>query len=131
MSLLTKREDSKIAANLQRRESGEQFRIVDPASLPEKPYNQVQRMGIIAAGAVAGLVSGVLLVALLAFTDSSFRREEDVVRTLSLPVLALVPVMGSSRELRMKRLRAVAGNLIAAAALIGSLAFVAFWRLHR
>ena len=131
MSLLTKREDSKIAANLQRRESGEQFRIVDPASLPEKPYNQVQRMGIIASGAVAGLIAGGLLVAFLAFSDSSFSREEDVTRTLSLPVLAIVPVMGQSRELRLRRLRAVAGNIFAAAALIGSVAFVAFWRLHR
>ena len=44
-SLLTKREDSKIAANLERRQIGEQFRILDPASLPERPYNQTQRMG--------------------------------------------------------------------------------------
>ena len=33
-SLLTKREDSKLAANLERRQIGEQFRILDPASLP-------------------------------------------------------------------------------------------------
>lgn len=131
MSLLTKREDSKIAANLQRREIGEQYRIVDPASLPEKPYNQVQRMGLIASGGVAGLVFGVLIVGLLAFRDSSFTREDDVVRALALPVLALVPVMGSPRELRLRRWRAVAANLAAAAALFGSVAMVVYWRLHR
>jgi len=131
MSLLTKREDSKIAANLQRREIGEQFRIVDPASLPEKPYNQVQRMGIIASGAAGGLVFGIVLVGFLAFHNSTFSREEDVVRALSLPVLALVPVMGNPRELRLRRLRVVAGNLFAAVALFGSVAMVAYWRLHR
>ena len=39
-SLLMKREDSLIAANLERRQIGEQFKILDAASRPEKPYNQ-------------------------------------------------------------------------------------------
>jgi capsular polysaccharide biosynthesis protein len=131
MSLLTKRQDSKLAGNLQRREIGEQFRIVDPASLPEKPYNQVQRTGMIVSGAVAGLVFGVLIVAFLAFHDSTLRTEDDVVRTLSLPVLALVPVMDSGRELRLRRLRAVAGNITAVVALLGSATWVVLWRLSR
>ena len=38
-SLLRKREDSKLAANLERRQIGVQFRIVDPASLPGSPAN--------------------------------------------------------------------------------------------
>ena len=38
-SLLMKREDSMIAANLERRQIGEQFRLVDAASRPERPYN--------------------------------------------------------------------------------------------
>ena len=39
MSLLKKREDSKLAENLVRRQIGEQFKILDAASLPQKPYN--------------------------------------------------------------------------------------------
>src|SRR5690606_27290437 len=39
-SLAQKREDSKLAANLERRQIGEQFRIIDPASLPVRPFNQ-------------------------------------------------------------------------------------------
>src|SRR6185503_8134211 len=35
-NLLTKREDSKVAANLERRQIGENFKILDPARLPEK-----------------------------------------------------------------------------------------------
>ena len=57
-SLLMKREDSKIAANLERRQIGEQFRVVDPASLPEKPYNQLQRLGAMASGPVCRLGTG-------------------------------------------------------------------------
>ena len=39
-SLLSKKEDSKLAANLERGQIGEQFRILDPASLPERPSNR-------------------------------------------------------------------------------------------
>ena len=53
-NLLMKREDSVIAANLERRQIGEQFKLLDVASLPEKPYNQLQRLGVMASGAASG-----------------------------------------------------------------------------
>jgi len=130
-SLLTKREDSKIAADLERQQIGEQFRILDPASLPEKPYNQMQRLAMIGAGAIGGLVLGLLIIAALELADSSFLREEDVVRTLSLPVLAVVPVLGLDRDRRLDTVRAVAKNAVASLALIASVAIVVWWRLHR
>ena len=55
-SLLLKREDSMMAANLERRQIGEQFRILDPASMPEKPFNLLPRLAVTLSGAVAGLV---------------------------------------------------------------------------
>ena len=130
MSLLTKREDSKIAANLERRQIGEQFKILDPASLPEKPFNQTQRLMVIASGAVAGLGLGLLLAAFLEFRDSSLNREEDIVRVLSLPVLALIPAMASNRERRSRRLKIIAVNVTAGAALVASTVILVIWRLH-
>ena len=44
-TLLAKREDSKVAADLERRQIGEQFRILDPAPLPARPSNQMPRAG--------------------------------------------------------------------------------------
>ena len=102
-SLLMKREDSKLAANLERRQIGEQFRILDPASLPERPHNQKQRLGVLAGGALGGLAVGLLLVGLLEYRDSTFKREEDVHRVLDLPVLALIPLMESEHEERAGR----------------------------
>ena len=64
-SLLTKHEESKIAADLQHRQVGEQFRILDPASLPEKPYNHLLQIGVALGGALAGLLLGLGLVAFL------------------------------------------------------------------
>ena len=37
-SLLAKREDSKLAANLERRQIGEQFTLLDAARVPERPF---------------------------------------------------------------------------------------------
>jgi len=130
-SLLTKREDSKIAANLERREIGEQFKILDAASLPERPYNQSQRLAMIGAGAGAGFVFGLVLVVFLEFRDSSFTSEEEVVRLLATPVLATVLIMISARERRLRQFRVVVANLTAVIALLGSATVLILWRLHK
>ena len=92
-SLLQKREDAKLAANLERRQIGEQFRILDPASLPERPSNQKKRLAVLLGAPCAGLLLGLVLVGLREYRDPSFKSEDDVVRVLSLPVLALIPLM--------------------------------------
>jgi uncharacterized protein involved in exopolysaccharide biosynthesis len=129
-SLLEKQEDSKLAENLERRQIGEQFRILDPASFPERPDNERERLVTMFSAAAGGLALGFLLVVLRELRDSSFKLEHDVVRTLDLPVLALVPAMATERERRMERWRARLVNLTAAAALIGSVAFVVVWSLR-
>jgi polysaccharide chain length determinant protein (PEP-CTERM system associated) len=129
-SLLTKREDSKIAANLERRQIGEQFRILDPASLPERPFNQARRIAILASGAIGGLVLGLLLIGFQEFRDSTLKREDEVTRTLSLPVLAIVPVLWSPSQRRAHRFRLIAINLAAGFALIAAAAVVVAWHLR-
>lgn len=125
-SLLTKREDSKLAANLERRQIGEQFRILDPASLPAKPSNQAKQIGLSLAPAGLGLAIGLLVSALLVSLDSSFTREEDVIRTLDVPVLAQVPSMTSDSERRQLRFRQLVVDAAGTATLIGSVLFVAW-----
>jgi polysaccharide chain length determinant protein (PEP-CTERM system associated) len=129
-NLLTKREDSQIAANLERRQIGEQFQVLDPASLPERPYNEGQRLATTSAGALGGLVVGLFLIGFLEYRDTSFRREEDVVRVLTVPVLALIPVMTSDRERRAQRRRALVVDFAGIAVLVGSAAVLALWRLQ-
>ena len=102
-SLLLKREDSKLAASLERRQIGEQFRILDPASLPLRPHNQRYRLAALFGGPLAGLTLGLLLVGLLEYRDSSFKCEDDVQRVLSLPVLALIPTMDEGPGRRVRR----------------------------
>jgi polysaccharide chain length determinant protein (PEP-CTERM system associated) len=129
-SLLTKREDSKLAANLERRQIGEQFRILDPASLPARPSNQAKRIGLSLAAAIAGLVLGLLVSGLLVYLDSSFAREEDVIRLLDVPVLAQVPAMTTDSERRQRRFRQVLIDAAGTATVLGTVVFVA-WNFLR
>jgi capsular polysaccharide biosynthesis protein len=129
-SLLTKREDSKVAANLERRQIGEQFRILDPASLPVRPANQTRRLGMSFSGAGLGLIIGVLLTLFLEYRDSSFTRQDDVTRVLNLPVLAMVPVMISERDKAQRKRRRIAVDVAAVAVLITSVSILAVWGLR-
>jgi uncharacterized protein involved in exopolysaccharide biosynthesis len=131
-SLLKKQQDAKVAADLERRQIGEQFKVLDPASLPERPYNQSKRLMALAGGAVSGLALGLAFICFLEWRDSSFKSEEDVLRVLTLPVLALVPVMLSEddreviqRTRKRKLVMAVTGTLV----LVVSAAAV-IWRLQ-
>jgi polysaccharide chain length determinant protein (PEP-CTERM system associated) len=101
-TLLAKREDSKIAANLERRQVGEQFKVLDPARVPERPFSP-DRQKINLAGIVCGLLVGLGLAGLLEYTDSTLKTEDDIRQVLALPVLALVPVMKAARGSRRPR----------------------------
>jgi len=129
-TLLMKREDSKIAANLERQQIGEQFRVLDPASLPERPFNNGQRIEIISSGAIGGLVLGLLLVGFLEYRDSSFYNEDDVTRVLKLPVLALVPDMTTEAQRRAASRRRVLVDVAGIGVLAATTAVLALWRLR-
>jgi len=129
-SLLTKREDSMMAANLERRQIGEQFRILDPASMPEKPYNQMRRLGISLSGVAVGFVVGLLIVVVQELRDKSFRTEDEVMAALSLPVLALIPVMSSDRERHERQWRQRWIDIAGTVALVLAVAVVVVWRLR-
>jgi polysaccharide chain length determinant protein (PEP-CTERM system associated) len=102
-SLLSKREDSKLAANLERRQIGEQFRILDAAPLPSRPANELKRIGLSLSGVAFGLVVGLALVGFLVYRDSSFAKEEEIERLLELPVLATVPTVETAAEQKRQR----------------------------
>lgn len=90
--LLVKAESAKVAVNLEEREIGEQFRIVDPAQVPVHPITSMR--GFINGGAlVAGLLVGFGIALLIEVRDTSFRSESDVLEVLTLPVLASVPTI--------------------------------------
>jgi polysaccharide chain length determinant protein (PEP-CTERM system associated) len=124
-SLLAKREESKLAVDLERRQVGEQFKILDVASLPERPFNKLQRIAVAVVGGMLGLFLGVGLAVLYEYRDCTFKTEEELARVLSLPVLALVPSLDSPRHRRSWRRRLVASVVFVVVA--GSAAALVAW----
>jgi len=98
-SLLTKKEESQISANLERRQIGEQFKLLDPARLPERPTSP-NRQQINTFGMIFGVGIGLALIVLVELRDTSFKTDEDLLSVLGVPVLAVVPLMQSNTERR-------------------------------
>lgn len=124
--LLAKNEESKIAANLERRQIGEQFKILDSARPAEKPFSP-NRVLINILGAVGGLIFGLGLAAFLEYRDASFRSQDEVSGVLALPVLAQIPLISTPAELQQSRRRR---RMIAAAAVSAAVVVTAaLWRI--
>jgi len=126
-SLLAKKEESKISANLERQQVSEQFKILDPARLPQRPSSP-DRVRITALGAALGLGLAAALIAFLEYRDMTLRSEDEILRTLVLPVLAAIPVVvGASERRRQRRVR-IASAAVSILATIG-IAAATLWRL--
>ncbi len=89
-SLLDKKIQAQMAESLERKQQGEQFKVLDPARLPEKPVKP-DRNRIMLIGAFIGLVTGLGLAWFRETMDQSFHTEADVESYLNLPVIAVIP----------------------------------------
>jgi capsular polysaccharide biosynthesis protein len=92
--LLSKKTQSEMATDLERRQQGEQFRVMDPANLPERP-SFPNRPLFALGGLGGGLALGLGLALVLEMRDKSLRNERDVEFYLQLPTLALLPSVQS------------------------------------
>jgi polysaccharide chain length determinant protein (PEP-CTERM system associated) len=102
-SLLNRRLEAEIAVNMEKKQKGEQFRILDPARLPQKPVApNMQMLFLIFIGAGLGIGGGIVF--LLEYLDTSFKKPEDIEETLNLNVLGAVPPILLPREVRAKRI---------------------------
>ncbi|HXN21126.1 MAG TPA: XrtA system polysaccharide chain length determinant [Candidatus Dormibacteraeota bacterium] len=88
--LLKKQSDSEMATDLERRQQGEQFRVLDPPSLPQKPTFP-NRILFGVGGLVGGLALGLGIAFVLELQDTTLRSDRDVEFFLKLPTLAMIP----------------------------------------
>lgn len=102
--LLGKRNQSEMATDLERRQEGEQFRVLDAPNLPEKPTFPNRPM-FAAGGLGGGLALGIGLVLLLELLNKSFRHERDVLFYLQLPTLTIVPDLETDSPKSKSKLR--------------------------
>ena len=117
--LLRKSLDSELSENMERKQKGEQFQVVDPASFPIKPVSP-NRPLFLMVGLFGGLIGGFGLAFVLEALDTSFRRTEEVNHYVDLPILATIPnIMSRGAALEQRRMQAWLVGCSAGAIAIG------------
>ena len=102
-SLLSRKLEADIAVNMERKQKGEQFRIIDPARLPQKPVEpNMKKLFLFIVAAGLGIGGGGAF--LLDYMNTSFRRPEDVEEMYDLPVLTTVPRICLPRQIFLHKL---------------------------
>jgi polysaccharide chain length determinant protein (PEP-CTERM system associated) len=100
--LLNKMNQSKMATDLERRQQGEQFRVMDEPNLPESPAFP-KRPVFVGGGLAGGLGLGLLIVALLEYLDTAVRSERDIWAFTKLPTLGVIGFSGAHEQVMTKR----------------------------
>jgi len=110
-SLLAKRGEADMAAELEQRQKGENFRVIEPARLPERPAGP-NRFRLLLVGLALAIGASGAAVVLAEQVDTSFRRVDEIRSTLPLPVLSAIPRITTEqdrfRTLRHRRLATAA-----------------------
>ena len=90
LTLLQKKINARMAEQLERRQKGEQFKVLDPAITPNKPENlDVKRVMLLAL--MAGFGIGCGLAYLREIIDGSFYSADDLESFLGSKVLVSIP----------------------------------------
>lgn len=113
--LLGKVTESEMATSLAERQQGQQFRVIDPPSLPREPSSP-KRSKIALGGAAAGLLLGGALAFLIDSRDHSFYAEKEIMQRLKLSLVVGVPLALAPAEIskraRNRRLEWAGGALL-------------------
>jgi len=114
-SLLGRQLEAQIAVNMEKKQKGEQFRIIDPARVPQKPVQpNIKKMVVFVLG--AGLAVGCGIVALLEFMMQTFRGTKAVESYTSIPVIASIPTIqskGGIKTIFLSKIVPVIGGAVA------------------
>jgi polysaccharide biosynthesis transport protein len=96
-SLLQKQTQSQLATSLGQQQQGQQFHIIDPPKLPDKP-SAPNRFLISLVGLAVGTVLGLGFATFLELTDVRFRREKDLEGILPARMLVGIPRLSTPQE---------------------------------
>ncbi|HWF48085.1 MAG TPA: GNVR domain-containing protein [Bryobacteraceae bacterium] len=83
---------SSISMDMESRKQGESLEVLDQASLPETPTKPKRSM-IIPAGAVLGLLVGIVLIAIREVKDTSLKNLKDARLYTQLSILGSIPLL--------------------------------------
>jgi len=124
-----KRLSASVAADVERRQKGEQFRVLESAVTPPEPASP-NRPLILAMGVVLGLALGGMTGLLVESADTSFHGARQLQSALRIPVLAAIPNIRLEADRVAARRRALRRGIAVAGivgVVLGTSAFGYWW----
>jgi polysaccharide chain length determinant protein (PEP-CTERM system associated) len=100
--LLDKQLSADTATQLEIRQKGEQFKVLDPAQPAQKP-SYPNRALINAGGCLAGLVLGLALALVTELLGVSITTPEQITAVAAIPVLQIIPVVQTHTDRVIRR----------------------------
>lgn len=125
--LLKKKLQAGISQNLEERQQGEQFQVLDPPNLPMVPFKP-DRLLVLGYAFIIAVAFGFSGAAGLEFLDPTLRDAKEFKYFYDLPVLATIPIIRDGQYTKSRRMRRKA--LIAAIFSLAS-AIVVFLLLYQ
>lgn len=122
-SLLEKKMQADLAENLERTQKGEQFTVLEPADLPEKPIKP-KIPKILLLGFMMAAAGGLGLAFMREHLDPTFWSARDLEGMLEIPVLVSIPVITTTEERRwnlLKKATTVCALIVMSSALLAAL----------
>jgi polysaccharide chain length determinant protein (PEP-CTERM system associated) len=109
-SMLSRKLESDVSVNLEKKQKGEQFNVLDFAKVPLKPIKpDIQKLSLLILALGLGLGCG--LAYMIEFMDTSFRSPREIETEFNLPVLVTLPTIFTQTEIiknKKKQIFAVA-----------------------
>ena len=105
-SLLSRKLEAEIAVSMEKKQKGEQFKVVDPAITPTHPAKPDLKK-ILMLTLVLGLGLGGGLAFLKETLDTSYKTPDEVETETELPVLVSMPIMYTEKELKKMKTKEV------------------------
>ena len=131
-SLLNRKLEAEVAVNMEKKQKGEQFRILDHARKPEKPISpDVKKMFVIHIASGTGIAGGIIFVFFV--FDSAVRRDEDLVESLNLPIFAEIATIKHSADKVKDKIKALlfTGACAYTVLIVGVFLFITYQGIDR
>lgn len=102
--LLGKEQQSQLATSLEKQQGGEQFRLVEPPSLPAKPSSP-KRIQLGFGGLGVGLFLGLVMAFLKELAQPAFHTTREISQRFGAPLVVALPLLRTSAEKRRRNWR--------------------------
>jgi len=123
--LLEKKLSAEMATQLEIRQKGEKFTILDPAQVAGKP-SKPKRLVLDGGGAAAGLLLGLLAALSTEFVGGAVTSASQVSAALGVAVLGIIPMISTPSDRRRKRWMLVLGASGGLAIMLAGCAFLLY-----